>query len=43
MLTKVKTCANLFVSLIGVVASVLFMGGLPRIPKKLLMPQWILR
>ena len=26
MLTKVKACANLFVSLIGVVASVLFMG-----------------
>lgn len=26
MLTKVKACANLFVTLIGVVASVLFMG-----------------
>ena len=26
MLTKVKACANLFVPLIGVVASVLFMG-----------------
>lgn len=34
MLTKVKACANLFVSLIGVVASVLFMGCSSKNPQK---------
>ena len=43
MLTKVKACANFLVPLIGVVASVLFMGCSSKNPKKLLMPQWILR
>ena len=43
MLTKVKACANLFVTLIGVVASVLFMGCSSKNPPKLLMLKWILR
>ena len=34
MLTKVKACTNLFVSLIGVVASVLFMGCSSKNPQK---------
>ena len=34
MLTKVKACANLFVPLIGVVASVLFMGCSSKNPQK---------
>lgn len=34
MLTKVKACANLFVTLIGVVASVLFMGCSSKNPPK---------
>lgn len=35
MLTKVKACANFLIPLIGVMASVLFMGVLPKIPKNL--------
>lgn len=31
MLTKVKACANFLIPLIGVMASVLFMGVLPKI------------
>ena len=34
MLTKVKACANLFVPLIGVVVSVLFMGCFSKNPPK---------
>lgn len=33
MLTKVKACANFLIPLIGVMASVLFMGVLPKFPK----------
>ena len=39
MLTKVKACANLLVPLIGVVASVLFMGCSSKNPPKTSDPQ----